>query len=121
MSVSGVLQYADETPMAGHRMEFKGVPVNGIRGDVETKTDTEGHFTFQLIKGQKGEIFSEFLIRVWLYENCSQLAAFIEPTNPNFVRIKTPRVKIEAAQDLENLVLRYPIPKCNLKNANADQ
>lgn len=121
VSVSGVLRYADETPMAGHRIQFKGVPVDGIRGDVETKTDGEGRFTFQLIKGQKGEIFSEFLIRVWLYENCPQLAALIEPTNPKFVRLKTPRVKIEAAQDLKNLVLRFPIPKCNLKNANADQ
>ena len=115
VTISGVVQYSDETPVTDTRVYLKAVKMEGIEGDVADKVDLDGRFTLTVIKGVKGEIYSSLFAGVDTYENCPKVDALIAEANNMVTELKTLPVQIDAAQDVQNLVLRFPFPKCKLK------
>ena len=116
VTLSGVVLFSDGNPVADSYVTFKVVPpVEGIRGDMSERSDADGRFTFKVIKGLKGEISTTFYASVGMYEDCPKLDAIVEASGEKFYSVKTVMAGIDATQDMDNLVLRLPFPKCKRK------
>ena len=115
VTVSGVLLFFDGKPAAEELVTF--APPNSKddkEAEVET-TDTEGRFTLKIVKGLKGEIRGDFQANVGEYLKCPKLDALIKATGREFAEVHSPPIKIEADQDIENVVLRFTFPRCKRK------
>ncbi|HEX3254069.1 MAG TPA: carboxypeptidase-like regulatory domain-containing protein [Pyrinomonadaceae bacterium] len=115
VKVSGTLQYSDETPVDTGRVELVASPVVGMDGAVRTYTDSEGRFTLQILKGMTGQIYGELYVSADSYVDCPKLDELLQAKGERFTNIETPPIRIEANQDMENLVLKLPFPRCKKK------
>jgi hypothetical protein len=120
ITVSGVLLFEDGTPVVDTRVNFfeksnpkpkeeYGTP------DAAGSTDDKGRFSIKILKGQRGELFGTFSAYVGKFENCPKLDNLIREKNEKFVDFETPVVKIEADNDLSEIVLKFPFPACRKK------
>jgi hypothetical protein len=89
--------------------------MEGIDGNVSDYTDSEGRFTFEIIKGVKGQIFGALFVSARWYVDCPKLDALIKESGEDHTTVKTPPINIEANQDVEDVVLRFPFPRCKEK------
>ena len=113
VTLSGVLLFSDGKPVADEYVEF--VPLKKDDEERSDTTDREGRFSIRIIKGVKGEVFGEFYASPGDYEKCPKLDALIKASGEETAKIKTPVIKVEAEQNVENLVLQFPFPKCKRK------
>ncbi len=112
VKISGVLYFANDKPVVDEIVQFEAMPQDGVNGDVDTLTDSEGRFTLELLKGVKGVIYGAFTADVNEYENCPRLDALIKETGKETAELRTPVIKIAAEQDAGNLLLKFPFPRC---------
>lgn len=133
ITVSGVLRYEDGKPVADHPVEFKEPPdkEDEERGyqlsDAEGRTDANGRFSFKILKGQKGTLYSEDYVFEGLYENCPKVDKIIEknvvePPDPKTgarsfpsAIVRTNEKEIDATDNIENIELTFPFPLCKKK------
>jgi hypothetical protein len=81
---------------------------------LETVAD-KGRCSLRVIKGLTGNVSSETYIFAGIFGNCPAVDALVKHSPEKNLEIKTPAIRIEAAHDLRNLVLRFPFPKCKAK------
>lgn len=135
ITVSGTLRYEDGKPIADHTVEFRGPPdkEEEERGyqlsDAEGRTDANGRFSFKILKGQKGVLYSEDYVFEGLYENCPKIDKIIEkivvqPPDPKTgarsfpsALVRTNEIEVDAKDNIENIELTFPFPLCKKKES----
>lgn len=113
ITLSGVLLFSDGKPVADEDVSF--VPLKKDEEEESETTDSEGRFTIRIVKGAKGEIFGEFFAALGGFEKCPKLDALIKASGEESAHLKSSVLKVDAEHDTENLVLRFPFPKCKKK------
>ena len=118
ITVQGVVRYADGTP-AKATVRFKSAKMPGVNGDALVDTNTQGEFSFKILKGLPGELHADFFahsgrtaatVGDYDYAKCPQVQAIVKQTGQEM--IKTPALRIDAKEDLLNLVLMFPFRSC---------
>jgi hypothetical protein len=112
ITVRGVLRYSDNKPVTDEYVDFNAVKMSGVDGSVTTKTDAQGRFSMNIIKGLKGEFESDFSSSSALYEECRKLP---RTSGRAYAVVKSPANKIEAEHNLYNVVLRFPFRGCRTR------
>jgi hypothetical protein len=115
VTVSGTLQYSDETPVDNGKVELVASPMTGIEGDVRIYTDAQGRFTLQILKGVTGQLYGGLYVSADSYVDCPKLDELIQAKGERYTTIEAQPIRIEANQDLENLVIKLPFPRCKKK------
>ena len=115
ITVEGVVYYSDDRPVAGQSVRFDAVAKPGFDGFVVAETNAEGRFTIRILKGLQGNLETGVAVYPETYQNCPALAAFMKQTGEPSGYFSTQESRIEAEQDISNLVLRLPIPSCQPK------
>ncbi|HKP36926.1 MAG TPA: SpaA isopeptide-forming pilin-related protein [Pyrinomonadaceae bacterium] len=110
--VEGVLKYSDGKPVAEEWVEFEAEKVEGIDGDARGKTDSAGHFSLNILKNLKGQLFAEDWIYKGEYVNCPKLDRLIKESGNDHLTIKTNVITVVAEKNLYNLDLTFPFPRC---------
>ena len=78
ITIEGVLQYSDGKPVAEEWVKFKATKKDEkVDGDVDEKTDSNGRFMLQVLKGVTGELFAEDWLASGLYKNCPKVDELI--------------------------------------------
>jgi hypothetical protein len=111
--VKGVLQYSDGNPVVDGYVKFKVTKTNDkVDGDVMEQTDSTGHFTMRILKGLTGELWSED----WLYKgglkNCPKVDELIAKSGRKSVTVKSNIVELTTDQDVYEVELTLPFPRC---------
>ena len=114
VTLEGVLLYSDDRPVTDGDVKFESTS-SDIDGDQRASVDKQGRFRLELVKGVKGVLLSNFYGSIGRYENCSKLDALIKETGKNFAEIKTEPITIEASENIQGLVLKFPFPMCKQK------
>lgn len=113
ITVEGVLLYKDGKPVVGDYVKFKAEKSGEkIDGDAYVKTDAAGRFSLRILKGLKGQVFSEIYASDTLQPNCPELLAVLKKTGKTYGWITTQVVEILAERDLSGMELKYPFPSC---------
>lgn len=120
VTVEGVLLFSDGKPVADERVEFRseGAGRDDDDTDAQATTDSKGHFSIKILKGQRGRLYGEMFTYAGEFENCPKLDAVIKKIGNTIADIKTPAVEINAAANVYGVELRYPFPGC--KKAKID-
>ncbi len=116
ITVEGVLYTSDDKPVADQWVDFQADSKDGIDGDTEAKTDAQGRFSLKVLEGVSGNVSSELVGFVGLFENCPKFDEMVKESGKTFLSISTPPVAIQARQDIYNVVLRFPFPSCKRKH-----
>ena len=114
VTITGVLRYSDGKPVSGEYVEFKSLDKDVADSD-STDTDSLGRFTLRILKGVKVEIYASFQADVGEYQNCPELDALIKATGQETAEIKSSSITIDTNHDLDDLVLKFPFPRCHRK------
>jgi hypothetical protein len=115
ITVEGVLRYSDGKPVVDEYVEFEAEKAERIDGDVNEKTDANGHFSLKLLKGVKGELSAEDYVYIGEYENCPKLDSLIRKSGRDNTTLKTNVIPILADRNIFNLELVFPFPACKKK------
>ena len=118
VTVSGILLFSDGKPAAEELVTFAPLNQDAYDRDHSVRTDSEGRFTVQILKGFKGEIFGEFEASLGEYAKCPKLDALIKESvneDEDYAEIKSPAIKVDAERNTDNLLLQFPFPKCKKK------
>ena len=115
ITVEGALYFSDERPAAGQYVRFDAVAKPGLDGFVVAETNAEGRFSLKILKGLQGNLETGMVVYPENYQNCPELAAFMKQIGQQSAYFNTSESRIEAQQDISNLVLRLPIPSCQPK------
>lgn len=110
--VEGVLKYSDGKPVAEETVRFEAEESEGINGGSSAETDAEGRFSMRLLKGVKGELLAEDYVYVGEYVDCPKRDSFIKQSGKDSLTVKTNVVRIVAEQNIFDLELTFPFPKC---------
>ena len=113
ITVEGVLRYSDGKPVAEEWVKFKMTKANDkISGDVSEQTDSAGRFSLRILKGLSGELAGEDGLFQGMYKNCAKVDELIAKSGGNSTTIQSNIIKLEAEQNLYNLELTFPFPRC---------
>lgn len=115
VTVEGVLLFSDDQPVASQYVNFEGIDKPGILGWSTDETDEQGRFSLKIIKGLQGKLLSKIGVYHGMYRNCPVMDALVKETPQKLAVFSTQEIKIEAEQDLRNVVLRFPVPGCPAK------
>jgi len=111
--VKGVLFYSDGNPVVEHGVNFEVTKTNDkVHGDARGKTDSTGHFTLRILKGLTGELSAEDSLWKSVYENCPKVVELIATSGNDYVTVKSNIVKLTADQDVYEVELTLPFPRC---------
>ena len=113
VTVAGVLYFSNNRPARNITVRFLPAAVTrDVNGSAEAQTDEKGRFTLKVIKGLSGNVASETFGYAGMFENCPAFDALVQNSPNKFVVFNTPAMRIDAERDINNLVLRFPFPKC---------
>jgi hypothetical protein len=108
--IQGLLLYSDGRPVADEFVEFKAEAVKeGYSGEVHTKTDAEGRFSLNVLRGLKGRIYGFMYTHLYY---CPQLEKLIKEKGGNVSTIETTPIQLEVTADLQDVRLIFPFPYC---------
>ena len=122
VTVKGVVRYVDGTPARKATVRFKSAKMPGVNGDALEDTNAQGQFSFKILKGLPGELRADFfaysgstaaIIGEYDYAKCPQVQTIMKQTGEEL--IKTPALRIDAKEDLLNLVLTFPFRPCKTR------
>lgn len=119
--VEGVVQFSDESSAPELAVVFRGFLKKGFEGDRTTYASPNGTFRLVLLKGVKGEVYAQFPAKTGEYENCPQLDNLLKTSGEGWVYLKTMPIVIDADENIDYLVLRFPFPKCNRRQTQTDR
>jgi hypothetical protein len=117
ITVSGILRFSDGKPVSDDdvaAINFKALPREGFKTDEVEITD-DGRFTFKIVKGLKGELFGVFAAQIGEYADCPKLDALLMTAGYGAASLKSTTIPIEGDRNVDNVVLRFPFPKCKRK------
>ena len=113
ITIEGVLHYSDGKPAAQEWVKFKATNKDGkVDGDVSEKTDNNGKFKLQVLKGISGEVFGEDWLMSGLYKDCPKVDELIAKSGKNSVTILSNVVSLTTEQDVYDVELTFPFPRC---------
>jgi hypothetical protein len=113
ITISGILQYSDGKPVVEEWVKFKVTkPNEKIDGDAAEKTDDSGRFTLTILKGLTGELSAEDWLYKDIYKNCPKVDELIAKSGKNSVTVFSNVVKLTAEQDVYEVELTLPFPRC---------
>lgn len=117
ITVSGVLLYEDDKPVADESVEFYAESVANQNDEEKSEdsratTGRDGRFNIRILKGRKGKLLGSMLTYEGEYEKCPKLDRLIKAQGGGVPDIKTPAISIEADSDLTGVVLKFPFPSC---------
>ena len=115
ITVEGVLLFSDDQPVASQYVHFEGIDKPGILGWSTDETDEQGRFSLKIIKGLQGKLLSKMGVYHGMYRNCPVMDALVKETPQKLAVLSTQEIKIEAEQDLTNMILRFSVPSCPAK------
>lgn len=121
ITVSGVLRFSDGKPVSDDdvaAINFKALPREGFKTDEVEMTDDNGRFTFKILKGLKGELFGVFAAQIGDYADCPKLDAQLMMAGYGAAALKSTTILIEGDRNVDNVVLRFPFPKCKRKEVD---
>lgn len=111
ITVSGTFLYADGSPVSDDWVDFS--PKSALQFDSSrTKTDQNGKFTLKIPKGANGKLFGGKSIYKSDIENCPEALKILIQEGKSYSDVKTNEIEIEADENLSDLKLVLPIPKC---------
>ena len=116
ITLEGVVVFSDGQPAPKSTVRFDPIENPAISGFTAVDADEQGRFSIKILKGFPGTLASGKVIIRRLYPSCPEVDALIPTRDRTF--LFEAELKIEAAQDLTNLVLRLPMPSCPSKPAN---
>lgn len=113
ITIEGVLRYSDGTPVAEKFVEFKASTKDEkVNGDTSEKTDSNGKFRLQVLKGLRGEVFADNWLTTGLYRDCPKVDELIAKSGTKSVKVLTNIVTLTAEQDVYEVELTLPFPRC---------
>jgi hypothetical protein len=116
VTIEGVLYFSNDVPARNHNVRFLPDVNNGVDGFAQTNTDDKGRFSLRVMKGLAGKVSSETYIFAGIFENCPAVDALVKDSPQKNVQINTPAIRIDAENDIRNVVLRFPFPMCKSKD-----
>ena len=116
ITIEGVLRYSDGKPVPDYGIDFKATRSdNKVNGDVYVKTDNHGRFRLSVLKGVKGELFSDAYVSAGSFKNCPKVDELIAKTGEDSVTVYTNRIELTAEENLYDVELILPFPLCEKK------
>ena len=113
ITIEGVLHYSDGKPVAEGWVKFKATKKDEkVDGDVSEKTDNNGKFRLQVLKGLTGEVFGEDWLTTGLYRDCPKVDELIAKSGKNNVTVLSNVVALTTEQDVYEVELTLPFPRC---------
>lgn len=113
ITIEGVLRYSDGHPVIEEWVKFKvAKPDSKVDGDVSEETDSAGRFTLKVLKGLTGELAGEDWLLVGLYKNCPKVDEILAKSGSNNVTVHSNVVKLTTEQDVFEVELTLPFPRC---------
>ncbi len=112
ITIEGSLHYLDGKPVAEEWVKFKAKKDEKVDGDVREKTDSNGKFRLQVLKGLTGEVFAEDWLTAGLYRNCPKVDELIAKSGKNNVTVLSNVVTLTTEQDTYEVELTLPFPRC---------
>lgn len=118
VTLSGRLIYSDGKPAADEIIQFfKEDDISKMQkeiviSDFEVKTDENGRFTIKTLKGEKGVLRGILYWLVGRYKSCAETENFIKKEGNSIQQLKTSEFGINGTEDLTNIELKFPFPKC---------
>lgn len=113
VTVAGVLRYSDGKPVVEQRVKFQvTIPNEKVHGNVNEQTDKAGRFSLTILKGLTGELAAEAWLAKGLYKNCPKADELIAKSGNDFVTVQSNIIKLTTEQDMYELELTLPFPKC---------
>lgn len=123
LTLQGNATYSDESPVTwGGYVEFtpdiKDENIKGnFVGEFNSFTKEDGSFSLKIFKGQTGKLRLEKLFNNEDIEKCPELKkAVIEERTEQTIKVSTNWIEIKADQDLKDIKLIFPFPKCSNPN-----
>ena len=122
VTVQGVVRYADGSPARKVTVRFTPERGPDFEGAAIADTNAQGQFSFKILKGLPGELHADFsaysretaaIVGKFDYAKCPQVQKIAEQTAQDM--IKTPAIRIDAKEDLLNLVLTFPFRPCKTR------
>jgi hypothetical protein len=113
ITVEGIVRYADGKAAADEIVEFKATNASAdIESEAHTKTDEDGKFSIQILKGLKGTLFGRMYVYAGKFENCPKLDEHRRQAGSHNSDISSNIVEVQAEENLSKIELKYPIPYC---------
>ncbi len=111
ITAEGVVRYSDGIPVTEEWVKFKVNDEKDNSGDVTQQTDSAGRFSLKILKGFSGELSAQEFIFEGYYKNCPKVDELIAKGGPR-IHVPTNIIKIDAEQNLYDLELVLPFPRC---------
>lgn len=122
VKVQGVAQYFDGKPVVDGTIRFKPErSIAGVHGDVYSRTDSNGRFSFKILKGHKGSVQGQTMAYRGMYENCPKVEELITKSGNEIAILQTSVAHIQADDDIDNVVLSFPFPMCKRRTSFVNQ
>ncbi len=113
ITIEGVLRYSDGQPVIEEWVKFKVTRTdNKVNGDVSEQTNSAGRFTLKVLKGLTGELSGEDWLLAGLYKNCPKVDEILAKNGSNNVTVQSNVVKLTTDQDVFEVELTLPFPRC---------
>jgi hypothetical protein len=113
ITIEGVLHYSDGKPVADEWVKFKATKKDEkVDGDVSERTDRNGKFRLQVLKGLRGEVFGEDWLTTGLYRDCPKVDELIAKSGQKNLTVLTNIVTLTTEQDVYEVELTLPFPRC---------
>jgi hypothetical protein len=95
-------------------------PDSKVDGDVHEKTDKAGRFTLKLLKALTGELVGEEWLLAGHYKTCPKVDEILAKKGSNNVTAQTNVVKLTTEQDIFEVELVLPFPRCEKAKTVSD-
>ena len=113
ITVSGVLLYSDGEPVVDESVEFEASADNKkVDGNVSERSDSAGRFTLKILKGLTGELAAEDWLYKGYYKNCPKVDELIAKSGGNNVTVRSNVIKLTTEQNVYDIELTFPFPRC---------
>ncbi len=111
--LQGILLYSDGRPVPNEFVEFQAETVKpGYDGKVHTRTDEQGRFSLNVLRGLKGRLSGFTYTYSGQYVNCPQIEKLIEEKGGRGPTIESGRINMEVTTDVQGIKLIFPFPYC---------
>lgn len=127
ITVRGRFLYSDGNPVVDEAVEFKidngQTDPDDSRDDRDArgKTNEKGEFSFKILKGASGNLFGSMFTYNGEFKNCPALDKLIKASGKSATTVRTPAIALTADQDIFDLVLRYPFPRCEKDDSDDEE
>ena len=116
ITIEGVLLHSDGKPAAKEWVKFKVTNQDSrIDSHVSETTDAAGRFKLKILKGLTGELAGEKWLVTDFYKNCPKVDELIAKSGSNDTSVFSNIIKLTTEQNLYDVELMLPFPRCEKK------